>query len=67
VAVRRRLDGIFFLVLVDWAVAAANFALVHLNLRHGDATWAVVHAVLGGLLVGMGSLVFVWWLATLRG
>lgn len=63
---RWRLDGVLGLVLVDWGVATVNFVLAYLNLRRGDATWAVVHAVLGGLLVSMGSMLFSQWLVANR-
>jgi len=66
VAVRRSLDGIFFLVLVDWAVAAVSFVTSCRALGRGNVVRAIFYSAFGGAFVGLGSLLFAWWLTTHR-
>ena len=61
---RRRLDGTFGLALVDWAVAAMSFVTSCRALGNGNGVEALLSAALGGMLVGMGLMLFAQWLAT---
>ena len=63
---RRRLDGTFGLALVDWAVAAMSFVTSCRALGNGNGVRAVLNAVLGGVLAGMGLMLFSQWLARNR-
>ena len=64
--VRRRSDCTFGLALVDWAVAAMSFVTSCRALGNGNGVRAVLNAALGGMLAGMGLMLFSRWLAMNR-